>query len=57
MAAVDVETYLAPDCQYEYNALPGYEAGTEPSENMVTKTWTVDENKEYLFMLGIHAGD
>ena len=53
VTAVNVETYQAPDCVYEYNALP---SGGGP-ENKVTETWTVDKDKEFLFAVGhMHSG-
>ena len=50
---VDMETYLAPDCQYEYNVYANYE---EP-EQKATKTWIVDHDKRLLFGVGhMHSG-
>ena len=51
--AVDAETYTAPGCNYEYNA---YANSTHP-EQLGTETWTVNEDKEYLFGVGhMHSG-
>jgi hypothetical protein len=53
VAPVDMETYLSPDCQYEYNA----DTESSPGVNAVSKTWAVDKDKEYLFMVGhMHSG-
>ena len=51
--AVDAETYTAPGCNYEYNA---YANSTHP-EQLGTETWTVNEDKEFLFGVGhMHSG-
>ena len=43
---VDVETYLAPNCSYEYNALPSTTMDGET--HLATSTWIVDRDKESL---------
>ena len=51
--AVDAETYLAPNCEYEYNVL----ANTAEPEQLATETWTIDEGKDFLFAVGhMHSG-
>ena len=50
---VDMATYLAPDCQYEYNVYANFE---EP-EQKATKTWVVDHDQRLLFGVGhMHSG-
>ena len=50
---VDMETFMAPNCSYEYNAVPVDGA----HEHVTSWTWEVDKDKTYVLGVGhMHSG-